>query len=108
MQASELVDLGGKVAIITGGAGSIGVAYGRALGEAGASVVLADVDEGAATAAADALRRDGFGAVAVPFDVRELASAQSMASAAVDAFGGIDILVNNAAIMRDLPQYGLS
>ena len=44
MKASELFDLSDKVAVITGGAGSIGVAYGRALGEAGASVVLADVD----------------------------------------------------------------
>ena len=88
MKASERFDLSGKVAVITGGAGSIGMAYGRALGESGASVVLADVDEGAASKAADALKADGF--------------------AAVDTFDGIDILVNNAAIMRDLPQYGLS
>ena len=108
MNASELFDLSGKVAVITGGAGSIGMAYGRALGEAGASVVLADVDEGAATKAADALKADGSGAIGVAVDVRDLASAQAMARAAVDAFGGIDILVNNAAIMRDLPQYGLS
>ena len=108
MQASELFDLSGKVAIITGGAGSIGTTYGRALGEAGASVVLADVDEGAATTAASALQGDGFEALGVAVDVKDLASAQSMARAAVDAFGGIDILVNNAAIMRDLPRYGLS
>src|SRR5215207_6304632 len=108
MQASELFALSGKVAIITGGAGSIGTTYGRALGEAGASVVLADVDEGAAKQAADVLTGDGFRAIGVAVDVRELASAQSMARVAVDAFGGIDILVNNAAIMRDLPPYGLS
>jgi NAD(P)-dependent dehydrogenase (short-subunit alcohol dehydrogenase family) len=108
MSASELFDLTGKVAVITGGAGSIGMAYGRALGDAGASVVLADVDEGAATNAADALNVDGPGVVGVAVDVRDLASAQAMARAAVDSFGGIDILVNNAAIMRDLPQYGLS
>jgi NAD(P)-dependent dehydrogenase (short-subunit alcohol dehydrogenase family) len=108
MKASERFDLSGKVAVITGGAGSIGMAYGRALGESGASVVLADVDEGAATKAADALKADGFAAVGVAVDVRDLASAQAMARAAVDTFGGIDILVNNAAIMRDLPQYGLS
>ena len=108
MNASELFDLSGKVAVITGGAGSIGTAYGRALGEAGASVVLADVDEGAASQAADTVKADGFAAVGVAVDVRDLASAQAMARAAVDAFGGVDILVNNAAIMRDLPQYGLS
>jgi NAD(P)-dependent dehydrogenase (short-subunit alcohol dehydrogenase family) len=108
MKASELFDLSGKVAIITGGAGSIGITYGYALAEAGASVVLADVDEGAATKAADALKGDGFDAIGVAVDVRDLESAQSMARAAVDSFGGIDILVNNAAIMRDLPLYALS
>ena len=108
MKASELFDLSGKVAVITGGAGSIGMTYGRALGEAGASVVLADVDEGAATKGADELEGDGFDAIGVAVDVRDLESARAMARAAVDAFGGIDILVNNAAIMRDLPQYGLS
>jgi NAD(P)-dependent dehydrogenase (short-subunit alcohol dehydrogenase family) len=108
MKASELFDLSGKVAVITGGAGSIGMTYGRALGEAGASVVLADVDEGAATKAADELNGDGFNAIGVAVDVRDLESARAMAAAAVEAFGGIDILVNNAAIMRDLPQYGLS
>ncbi len=108
MKASELFDLGGKVAVITGGAGSIGTAYGRALGEAGASVVLADVDSTAAATAADELKGDGFDAIGVAVDVRDLESAQAMARAAVEAFGGIDILVNNAAIMRDLPQYGLS
>ena len=108
MNASELFDLSGKIAVITGGAGSIGTAYGRALGEAGASVVLADVAENAATKAADALKTDGLAAVGVAVDVSDLASAQAMARTAVDTFGGIDILVNNAAIMRDLPQYGLS
>ena len=108
MKASELFDLTGKVAVITGGAGSIGMAYGRALGEAGAKVVLADVDAAAATQAASALTADGFEAIGVAVDVRDLASAQAMAAAAVEAFGGIDILVNNAAIMRDLPPYGLS
>jgi NAD(P)-dependent dehydrogenase (short-subunit alcohol dehydrogenase family) len=108
MKASELFDLDGKVAVITGGAGSIGMTYGRALGEAGAKVVLADVDAAAAAQAAAELTADGFEAIGVAVDVRDLASAQAMAAAAVDAFGGIDILVNNAAIMRDLPQYGLS
>ena len=78
MNVSELFDLSGKVAVITGGAGSIGLAYGRALGEAGASVVLADVDEGAATKAADAVKADGFAAVGVAVDVRDVASAQAM------------------------------
>ena len=108
MNASELFDLTGKVAVITGGAGSIGMTYGRALGEAGASVVLADVDEGAAAKAADALDGDGLPAVGVAVDVRDSRRHTPWCTRAVDAFGGVDILVNNAAIMRDLPQYGLS
>jgi NAD(P)-dependent dehydrogenase (short-subunit alcohol dehydrogenase family) len=108
LQAAELFDLTGKVAVITGGAGGIGVVYGRALAEAGASVVLADVNQRAANGAAAGLLADGFAAVGVAVDVTDLASAQEMAAAALQAFGGIDILINNAAIMTDLPRYGLS
>jgi NAD(P)-dependent dehydrogenase (short-subunit alcohol dehydrogenase family) len=108
MNATELFDLSGKVAVINGGAGDIGTAYARALGGAGASVVLADVNDVAATKVADSLRAEGLDAVGVAVDVRDLESAQAMARAAVEAFGGIDILVNNAAIMTDLPKYGLS
>jgi NAD(P)-dependent dehydrogenase (short-subunit alcohol dehydrogenase family) len=108
LQAAELFDLTGKVAVITGGAGGIGVVYGRALAEAGASVVLADVNERAANGAAEGLLADGFAAIGVAVDVTDLASAQQMAAVALQAFGGIDILINNAAIMTDLPRYALS
>jgi NAD(P)-dependent dehydrogenase (short-subunit alcohol dehydrogenase family) len=101
-------DLSGKVAVITGGAGDIGTVYGRALCEAGAAVVLADLDDASARTAADDLTTDGFGAIGVGVDVVDVDSTRAMAAAAVDAFGGIDILVNNAAIMTDLPRYGLS
>ena len=108
MNATELFDLSGKVAVITGGAGDIGTVYGRALCEAGASVVLADLNEAAAAKVADSLTADGGSAVGVAVNVVDAESTRAMASAAVDAFGGIDILVNNAAIMTDLPRYGLS
>src|SRR6478735_6129527 len=107
MSAANLFDLTGKVAIITGGAGGIGVVYADALAEAGASVVLADVNIDAAQAAADTLAAKGRKAIGVAVDVRSSESAEAMAASAVDAFGGIDILVNNAAIMVDLPPYGL-
>jgi NAD(P)-dependent dehydrogenase (short-subunit alcohol dehydrogenase family) len=107
MAAAELFDLTDKVAVITGGAGGIGVVYADALAEAGASVVLADVDLEAATAAAAGLEAKGHRALGVAVDVRSAESTVAMAQAAVDAFGGIDILVNNAAIMTDLPPYGL-
>ena len=108
MGAAELFDLTGKVAVITGGAGGIGVVYAEALAEAGASVVLADLDLGAATKAAEALAAKGHQVVGVTVDVRSQDSTAAMAQAAVDAFGGIDILINNAAIMVDLPPYGLA
>ena len=108
MTPSELFDLTGKVAVITGGAGDIGRVYARALCEAGGKVVLADVKAEAAGSAAAALEADGFSATGVAVDVTDADSTQAMAAAAVEAFGGIDILINNAAIMVDLPPFGLS
>ncbi len=108
MSAAELFDLTDKVAVITGGAGGIGVIYAEALAEAGASVVIADMNHDAATAAAEALGAKGHRVIGVSVDVRSAESAKAMAEAAVDAFGGIDILINNAAIMVDLPPFGLA
>ena len=88
-----------KVAIVTGAAGGIGEAYARALAAEGANVVVADVDaeRGAATAAS--IDADAGGAAAfVRCDVSDPASADAMAAATVERFGGIDLLVNNAAI----------
>jgi NAD(P)-dependent dehydrogenase (short-subunit alcohol dehydrogenase family) len=107
MAVADLFDLSGKVAVITGGAGGIGVVYAQALCEAGASVVVADVAADAAERTAAALAADGYAAAGTGVDVRSLESATAMARAAVDAFGGIDVLVNNAAVMTDLPPYGL-
>jgi NAD(P)-dependent dehydrogenase (short-subunit alcohol dehydrogenase family) len=108
MDTSGLFDLSGKVAVITGGAGSIGTVYGEALCDAGAAVVLADIDASTADAAAAQLRASGSRAVGVAVDVTEIDSTRALAAAAVDEFGGVDILVNNAAIMRELPPYGLT
>src|SRR4051794_25159305 len=107
MAVADLFDLSGKVAVITGGAGGIGVVYARALCEAGASVVVADLGADAAEKTAAALVAEGYAAVGTAVDVRSADSAKAMASAAVEAFGGIDILINNAAIMTELPPYGL-
>ena len=89
----------GKVAIVTGAAGGIGEAYARALAAQGASVVVADLDEakGEATAA-DIASAGGGDAVFVKVDVSDPASTLAMADATVERFGGIDLLVNNAAI----------
>jgi 3-oxoacyl-[acyl-carrier protein] reductase len=88
----------GKVSIVTGSAGGIGEAYVRALAAEGASVVVADLDaDGAETVAKD-ITAGGGTAVAVPVDVSDPGSTEAMAAATLDAFGGIDHLVNNAAI----------
>ena len=108
MNLTELFDLTGKVAVVTGGAGDIGKAYADALCSAGASVAIADLDLDAATRAADALAASGHQAMPIALDVRSLESAQAMAAAVTERFGGIDILINNAAIMTDLPPYGLT
>jgi 2-dehydro-3-deoxy-D-gluconate 5-dehydrogenase len=95
----ELLDLSGRVTIVTGGAMGIGLGIVRRLHEAGASVVIADLDEAVAhSAAAELLLARPDSATAVGCDVAEESSVQRMVQAAVDAFGGVDVLVNNAGI----------
>lgn len=88
----------GKVAIVTGSGGGIGEAYARALVGEGAKVVIAEIDEQRGAAVADSIKADGGDAVFVPVDVSSEASTQAMAAAATRAYGGIDFLVNNAAL----------
>jgi NAD(P)-dependent dehydrogenase (short-subunit alcohol dehydrogenase family) len=99
--------LEGKVAVVTGGAGGIGREYGRALGTAGAAVVLADLDGGRAQEVAAGLRADGLRAIGVQVDVTSEESAIAMADRACAEFGGVDVLVNNAALMAEIPQLSL-
>jgi 3-oxoacyl-[acyl-carrier protein] reductase len=91
-------DFSDKVAIVTGSAGGIGQAYAEALANAGAAVIVADIDEDSAAVVAEGIRSTGGKAEAVRVDVADPASAVAMAEAAVSRFGGIDYLVNNAAI----------
>ena len=96
--------LEGKVAIVTGAGGGIGRKFSEALGRAGASVVLADINADAAKLAANELSAAGLQTLAVTTDITSESSVAEMASAAVNRFGGIDILVNNAALMAELPR----
>jgi NAD(P)-dependent dehydrogenase (short-subunit alcohol dehydrogenase family) len=92
-------DLTGKAAVITGGGGGIGVASGVAMGRAGASVLLVDRDEGRLTEAARAVAATGARALTHVADVSSSAAVQGYVAAAVEAFGRVDILFNNAAII---------
>ncbi|HMT46175.1 MAG: hypothetical protein RL702_344 [Pseudomonadota bacterium] len=97
--------LDGKVAIVTGAGGrgnSIGRAYAVALANAGASVVVADLNGDGAQKVADEITGMGHKATAVQVDITDTASVEAMAASAKAAFGGIDILVNNAALMVEI------
>ena len=87
-----------KVGIITGAGGGIGQAYAEALAREGAAVVVADINLAGAESVAAGIRAEGGRALALPVDVSEPDSAKAMAERTVVEFGGIDYLVNNAAI----------
>jgi 2-dehydro-3-deoxy-D-gluconate 5-dehydrogenase len=95
---AKLLDLSGKVALITGGAAGIGEAITLRLAEAGAAVVVADLDEPAAREVAGRIAASGGRAEALRADVASAADAEAMVRRAVAAFGRLDILVNNAGV----------
>jgi len=90
----------GRVVIVTGGAQGIGRAYCERLAQEGASVVVADIDGPRAEAAVEEMRRGELDALAVTADVSDTASTERLAQAAIDRFGRIDALVNNAAMYQ--------
>ncbi|MBM2811950.1 MAG: dehydrogenase [Chloroflexi bacterium] len=89
-----------RVIIVTGGAQGIGRAYCERLAEEGARVVVTDIDGDRAEAVANHLRGLEAEALAVTMDVADQAATERMAAAAIERFGRIDGLVNNAAIFQ--------
>ncbi len=88
-------DLQGRRAIVSGAARGIGLAIARRLVEGGARVAVADIDAAGANEAAAAL---GNGSIGVKCDVRSMADVNAAVATTVDAFGGLDLLVNNAGV----------
>jgi 3-oxoacyl-[acyl-carrier protein] reductase len=102
MERDMFDDLGGKVAIVTGAARGIGLAYAEAFAEAGMKVALSDVLDKEGEQAAAQLRDAGHDVIFVPADVSDDQAVAALAKQANDAFNGIDVVVNNAAIWGDL------
>jgi len=100
---AKLTDLSGKTAIVTGGAMGIGEGIAYRLAEAGANVLIADMNGDAATKTAETLSAAGRRVAAVRADVSSAADVEEMVAMAVQRFGGIDILVNNAGIYPSIP-----
>ena len=92
-----------QVAIVTGAGGALGAGIAQGLAQAGASVVLADIKLAAAVAVAEQIITTGGRALAVACDVADSASVAAMVEQALATFGGVDILVNNAAIYPARP-----
>ncbi|HEX9037720.1 MAG TPA: SDR family NAD(P)-dependent oxidoreductase [Ktedonobacterales bacterium] len=100
---AKLFDLTGKVALVTGAAMGIGAAIAARLAEAGASVMIGDVNEEAAKATAANLTAAGYKASATKANISQVADARAMVATTVAAYGRIDILVNNAGVFPFSP-----
>ncbi|GIF20407.1 3-oxoacyl-[acyl-carrier protein] reductase [Actinoplanes tereljensis] len=99
------IELTGKVAVVTGSGRGLGLAYAKALAEAGAKVVVNDVDAAAVAAAVKEIGPAAFGVTAA---IGDTASADALVAAAVEQFGRLDVLVTNAGILRDRVLWKMS
>jgi NAD(P)-dependent dehydrogenase (short-subunit alcohol dehydrogenase family) len=103
----ERTSLDGKVAVVTGAGAGLGRAEAVALAAAGADVVLNDVSD-EASAVVDEIEHAGGKAALVVGDVAEAATAGALTSTAVERFGGLHIVVNNAGVLRDRMIFSMS
>ncbi len=97
--------LDGRVALVTGGAQGIGLVYCEGLAKEGAKVVVSDLLD--CTGAANQIKEDGGEAIGIEGDICNPDAMEAAVKKAVDTFGRLDILVNNAAIYADLQRGGI-
>lgn len=98
MTIQEKFDLTGRVAIVTGGVGLLGAEFSRTLAEAGAAVVVVDLNASASQAVADSLAKNGYKSLAVPTDITNPDAVNALVEQTLSTFGRLDILVNSAAL----------
>jgi NAD(P)-dependent dehydrogenase (short-subunit alcohol dehydrogenase family) len=103
LEPARAFSLEGKSAIVTGAGGGIGRWLAAGLGAAGATVLVTDLDEGALEDCAETLAAAQLEVSAFACDLIEADAAQRVVDAAVERFGGVDVLINNAAVNRRLP-----
>jgi NAD(P)-dependent dehydrogenase (short-subunit alcohol dehydrogenase family) len=96
----EILSLTGKVVLVTGAAEGIGQACASALAETGARVMLSDIDDGAAAAVAERIRKEGHAADSTLLDVCDESQWERAVATTVERLGGLDVLVNNAGIYQ--------
>ncbi|KLU08344.1 SDR family NAD(P)-dependent oxidoreductase [Kocuria sp. SM24M-10] len=101
MTDTTTAPLAGKVAVVTGSGQGLGLAYAQELARQGAAVVINDVNQDTAEAAVASIAEAGGRAVAVVAPVGSTETATALVNGAVEAFGGLDILVTNAGVLRD-------
>jgi 3-oxoacyl-[acyl-carrier protein] reductase len=104
MTVPSRFDLTGRVVIVTGGGKGIGKVYSQEFARAGAKVVAADIDGPAAEEVAKGISAEGHQALGLRTDVTDAASTRAMANRALEEFGAIDVLINNASLMSVLPR----
>jgi 3-oxoacyl-[acyl-carrier protein] reductase len=104
MAVNERFNLEGRSVIITGGGKGIGKVYAEEFAKAGARVVAADIDAPAAKAVAEAITAQGGEALGLGVDIASEEATLAMAKAALDRFGAIDVLINNASLMSVLAR----
>ncbi len=97
MTISQKFDLSGKTAIVTGASKGIGLSIARALGEQGANVIISSRKAEACQQVAEDLKKEGIQARGIACHMGDLAQIQPLVDQTVEAYGSIDILVNNAA-----------
>lgn len=107
MSTAEGTSLEGKVAVVTGAGAGLGRAEALALAAAGAKVVINDL-AGAGDDAVEEIRSLGGEAAVVEGDISQRSTADALMTAAIDGFGGLDIVVNNAGMTRDRMLFNLT